>query len=684
MKLLGYVNVLQGTKSSNRYSCGNTLPMVQMPFGMGGFSLQTNGKNGNWFFSPDDRSIEAVRLTHQPSPWIGDYGCVCFMPQTDEVYPTAESGWSSYRPEKSVIRPDLLDVFLLRYRTRLKLTPTERGAYMQINYPENKKARFAVFPVYGRSYFKVEDEFTVTGYTEAQMRNDAVNFRMHFVFRFDRKISADDCYITGSDGRKKKGTETVDGMCGINVAFDENEINVRMASSYISSAQAKINLDRETAFTDFSSAHDSAEKAWEEKLSLLNIESDSEDLKRTFFSCLARVFMYPHKSYEINEKGEEIHYCPHNGQTAKGKYYTNNGFWDTYRTVYPLLSIISPKDYRDILTGFINIYRDSGWLPRWPAIGENGCMPGTLIDAVIADAAVKGIIDGEILETAFQGMLKHSKIPSKSGRNGRIGVEQYNRLGYVPNSIPESVNNSLDSYYGDYCISVVAKILDKPEICEQYFKRSKGYRVLFDKNWGLMRSLDENGRYREPFSPFAWGGDYTEGSAYQTVFSVCHDLEGLAELFGGKEKLLAKLDEIFSLPPYFETGGYGREIHEMSEMACVDFGQCAISNQPSFHYPYIYAYFGNSEKSSDIIREMADKLFSYEPDGFPGDEDNGTMSAWFVFACLGIYPMCPGKAEYVRFKGLADKVYICGKPFDPDTKKGECRVTHTEIIKFIN
>ena len=682
MQLLKYVNVLQGTKSSSRFSCGNTLPMVQRPFGMGGFTIQTNGKNGNWFFSPDDRCVEGIRLTHQPSPWIGDYGCVCFMPQTDQVYPTAEKGWSSYRPDKAVIRPDILDVFLLRYRTRLLLTPTERGAFVHISYPEDAAPRFAIFPVYGNSYFKVEDEFTVTGYTDAQMRNDAVDFRMHFVFRFDCRILTDRCYITNTDGSMKKGFETDSTACGINLALEGSDVNVRIASSYISKSQAMLNLERETMYPDFESARKDAETSWENKLTLLTVKTDSEDLKKTFYSCLARVFMYPHKSYEINGSGEEVHYCPHNGKVGKGKYYTNNGFWDTYRTVYPLLSIISPEDFKEILTGFINIYKDTGWLPRWPAIGENGCMPGTLIDAVIADAAVKGIIDGELLKTAFEGMIKHSTVASGNARYGRIGVEEYNRLGYVPNSIPESVNNSLDSYYGDYCISAVAEILGEKDISEKYLRRSKGYNVLFDKDRGLMRSLDSEGKRKESFDPYEWGGDYTEGSAYQTVFSVCHDLEGLAQLFGSKEKLLSKLDGIFSLPPYFRTGNYGREIHEMSEMAAVDFGQCAISNQPSFHYPFIYSYFGETQKTSGIVRKMAEELFSWKADGFPGDEDNGSMSAWFVFACMGIYPVCPGKAEYAVFRGLADKVFVRGS--EVKTEEEKHRIKHTEYLDSLD
>ena len=666
MGYLQFVNGLQGTASNARFSHGNTLAMVQMPFGMGGYTLQTSHTRGNWFFHPDDTSVEGIRLTHQPSPWIGDYGCFCFLPEAGEPY-AGDCAWSSYRPQEAIVRPDLLDLFLLRYGIRLKLTPTERGAVVCLCYPEHLPPRFALFPALpgkGETVFRVADTHTVLGETDTQPWQTAVGFRMHIAFRFDCAIDQEGCRIAGGDGVFTPGTATTDGS--LNLALTEHTVTVRIASSYISAEQALCNLERETGFPDFDSAHRAAADAWERKLATVSVQADTPDEMRTFYSCLSRVFLYPHKAYEIAPSGDTVHYSPHDGTVKPGKIYTNNGFWDTYRTVYPLLSVISPTDCTEAVEGFLNLYHDSGWLPRWPAIGEFGCMPGTLIDAVIADAAVKGLLSAEALEDAFKGMCRHATEAPEDRRYGRIGVTEYNRYGYVPDHIPESVNNTLDSCYGDFCIAQVALLLGKKDLFRFYLERSKGYRRLFDPAYGLMRPLDSSGGRSADFDPFAWGGAYTEGSAYQSSFSVPHDPEGLADLYGGKAGLLAELDEVFSLPPRFSVGGYRCEIHEMSEMAAVDLGQCAISNQPCFHYPYLYAYFGEQEKTDRLIHRIA-RLFSARPQGFPGDEDNGSMAAWYVLSALGFYPLCPGKAEYVRGTPLVHEILVRGVPLRTDT-----------------
>lgn len=679
MGLLDYVNIKQGTKSVPRFSNGNTLPMTQMPFGMGGFAPQTASDRGSWFFHPEDRSLEGVRLTHQPSPWIGDYGCIAFMPQEGDAYSNVNNRWSGYRPEEAVIRPDYLKLDFLRYNAKFQLAPTERGAVMKINYCGNLTPRFAIMPVYGECSFELDAKNKrITGYTDAQRDNTAVNFKMYFVFEFSCDIDANDTYITKDNGEKVKGIITTGIGTGINVALVGKNVEIKMASSYISKEQAIINLNTELKNLSFEQVKDNAANEWEKWLRTIEVECYSEEQYKTFYTCLARMFLYPHKSYEIDKTGKEYHYCPHNGKTAMGKTYTNNGFWDTFRTVYPFLSIVAPEKYAEILEGFINIYRDCGWLPKWPAIGENGSMPGTFIDALIADAAVKGIIKGELLETAFEGMLKHSKIKAEDKRFGRIGVEEYNQYGYVPRHIHESVNNSLDSHYGDYCIAQVAKVLEKEDLHNEYMVRSQNYKLLFDKETGFMRGLDINGKMKENFNPVDWGDEYTEGSAYQTSFAVHHDFEGLAELYGGKENFIKKIDEVFATPPKYNRGGYPQEIHEMTEMAAADFGQCAISNQPSFHIPYLYAFLGEQEKTNYWVEKIANELFSYKDDGFPGDEDNGTMAGWYVFTCLGFYPICPGKAEYVKGKMLLKSAKINGKEFK-NTKFAKNIILHNEI-----
>jgi len=663
MKLLDYVNIRQGTKSTMRYSNGNTLPMIQMPFGMGGFSPQTASDRGAWFFHPDDRCLEGVRLTHQPSPWIRDYGAFVLMPQEGDVFTTPDSRWSGYRPEAAIIRPDYLKLDFLRYNTTFELTPGERSACIRLNYYGKRLPRFALLPLDGLYHYEVDAKNRrIYGWTDHAYDKSAINFKMHIVLEFDCDFDMENAVVTCADGSVKPGWQITGHNTGLNVALLARQANIRFASSYISTEQALLNMERECE-SNFDAMREKASAAWEAKLSLIEATFPSEQMKRTFYSCLYRSFLYPHKSYEINKAGEPVHYCAHDGEIRQGETYTNNGFWDTYRTVYPLLSIIDPDAYAGIVKGYIQIYKDTGWLLRWPALGEFGCMPGTLIDAVIADAAVKGILTGEWLETAFEGMLKHSKIKASDPRNGRIGVEEYNQYGHVPRHIRESVNNSLDSHYGDFCIAQVASVLGKGDIKEEYLKRSQGYKQLFDAETGFIRGLGIDGSRKENFDSCDWGGEYTEGSAWQCGFGVYHDIDGLASLYGGAKGFEKKLDELFATPPGYGADHYGMEIHEMTEMAAVDFGQCAVSNQPSFHIPFLYAAIGRQEKTDHWVGRIVEELFSAESDGFPGDEDNGTMAAWYVLACLGVYQVCPGKVEYVRVKTPLCEVKVRGKAF---------------------
>lgn len=654
MKRINLVNIKQGTASVPKFSNGNTLPLTQLPFAMAAFCPQTNGECGNWFYNPDSRSLEGVRLTHQTSPWIGDYGTFLMLPQTDIPCEEMHNRWSGYRPSEAILRPDYLKLNFLRSQCVFELTPTERGAYIRLNFALADKKWFSLLKVSGDFSAEIrKDGKQIVGYTNGMTPCKAVDFKMYFVIEFSSNV----CDLENSVITDK----------GLHIALKNSNTEAQIAISYISEEQALLNLKQDNV-GGFDNACKNAEKIWEEKLSLIEIETENKQIRDTFYSCLYRVHLFPNKAYEINEKGEEIHYCAEDGKIYNGKRYTGNGFWDTYRTVYPLFAIICPDLYREMLEGFVADFRDGGWLPRWTAMGAMDCMPSTLIDAVIADAAVKGIIDGELLETAYKGMLKHAENNSEQRCYGRNGAEAYRKLGYVPSDLEkESVNLTLDAAYGDYCIAEIAKILGDTEKEEQYRKLSLNYKNLFDKQTGFMRVRNSNGEMEETFDPFSWGGGYTEGSAWQNSFAVPHDVEGLAELYGGREEFFKKIDELFAALPIYRVGTYGMEIHEMTEMAAQDFGQCAISNQPSFHIPYIYAALGCPEKSANIINRLCFECFNSGEKGFPGDEDNGTMAAWYIFSILGFYPYCPGKAEYLNVgKMLVTKAKICGKDWNPN------------------
>ena len=669
MKYCDYVNTKQGSASVHRFSNGNSLPLVQLPFGMAAFCPQTSDGNLRWYYHPDNRSLEGIRLTHQPSPWIGDYGAVVFMPQIEPLKCNGEDRWSGFRPQDTVLKPYYLKYELLRSGCTLELAPSERCAKFSVAFKADKNNYFSVHSVSGKYTFKYcaeENSLYIT--TDNSNGGEAVDFCEYVILRFpEGAVCAEKNKVQNDGFEAVSGNEISGDDVAFHISLNSLKTEISLASSYISFEQAKLNLSRELGGKSFDVVKAEAENIWEEYLSRVTIEAKDEKQLKTFTSCMYRAFLYPHKCFEIDENGNDVHYCPHDGKTYPGKRFTDNGFWDTYRTVYPFFSIVCKDELRDMIKAFVYEYKECGWLPRWLSIGEHGCMPSTLIDAVICDCAVKGFMDEETMAVALEGMLKHSVTDSENDDFGRNGAESYCRLGYVPyDEQNESVNLTQDAAYGDWCIAEIAKLLGKTEIEAEYRKRAGNYKNLFDAETGFMRARDSKGEFRPDFSPIGWGRDYTEGSAWQNSFAVPHDIEGLAELYGGKDKLIAKIDELFNTPPEYEIVGYGCEIHEITEMASVDFGQCAISNQPSFHIPYIYSALGCVEKTAYWVEKLCEEAFSYEDDGFPGDEDNGTTAIWYIFGVLGFYPFCPGKPEYVKGKKQVVKAFINGEEFDAE------------------
>ena len=649
MNYIDMVNIKQGTDSMRRFSQGNTLPLVCLPNALNMFAPQTDSSRGPWYYHPKDRSFEGVRLTHQPSPWAGDYSHLCFLPEMDKLVVDPALRWSGFRPENVTLTPYFMEYDLLRYKTSFKLAPTDTGAIMAIDASRAQgRPLFAIIPFnYKTEIFVDKENRQVCGYTcartEAPVRE---NFKMYFAIAFDCGIED---IVTERVGEKADAT---------GIFLSKKEYIARVATSFISLEQAKLNLERELAGKTFDEIVVKAKRQWEELLSRIKITAD-EKIMRTFYSCLYRAFIFPNKFYELDVNGEAKHVVPETGEIKDGVAYTNNGFWDTYRTVYPFYSIVRPEMINEIVEGYLNIYDDTGVLPRWLTPSEVNYMPGTLIEAVFADAACKNLLTEKNKQRAYEATVRNSKLLPTGNRIGRKCPKEYALLGYVPlDKCDQSVNETLDSAYGDFCISVLAELCGDTKNATCFLKRSANYTNLFDEESGFMRAKDSNGRFREDFNCYAWGKDYTEGGAWQNSFNVPQDYVGLAKLYGGKENFLNKIDELFATSPDYEVGGYPLEIHEMTEMAAVNFGQCAISNQPSFNIPFLYAEFGEKEKSFTIVKKIAKELFSYEDNGFPGDEDNGTMACWYMFATLGLYPMCPGKAEFTVTKPLVSSAEL--------------------------
>ena len=639
--ILESIDTRFGTASKHEFSRGNTLPYTGVPFGMNYFVLQTSDQEGSWFFDPHLPIFQGIRLTHQPSPWIGDYSWLLLTPITGEISgDTLFHRQSSYNLERAIFNPHFLKIFSERYQIETQLSPTCYGASLQIRQGQGKNLSLYLHATDELTVEQV-DERTLALRQEGETETNKNPLVMYTALAFSVEILS----IT------QEGQDWRIDLAGA-------EVQVQLATSFISKEQALFNLPKQV----FEETKADAKKSWEELLGRFDVV-ETGPVNRTFFDhCLYRLFLFPQTFYEVNEQGESIHMDLASGTVKPGFLFTNNGFWDTFRTSFPLFALIIPERYRQFLEGFLNIYRDTGYLPKWLAPDERGMMPGTLIDGLIADSACKDMAP-DLEEEFLKAMLETATKADPKVINGRHGLAQYQKLGYLSTDFHESVSHTLDYAYSDFCISTCASKLGQKELAQTYAHYSKNYQNLFDPETGYMRARDVDGNFRPDFSPYSWGQDYAECSAIQASLGVLHDISGLSQLMGGKEAFSNYLLKACQSLPLFETMGYGYEIHEMSEMATAPFGQLAISNQPSFHIPYLFRYSNYPQYTSLLIKTLRQKAFRAGWDAYPGDEDNGSLSAWYVWSTLGLYPTCPGKASYDLGIPLFDhlRVYLAEK-----------------------
>ena len=639
--ILETIDTRFGTASKHAFSRGNTLPYTGVPFGMNYFVPQTSDQEGSWFFDPHLPIFQGIRLTHQPSPWIGDYSWLLLTPVTGEISgDTLFHRQSSYNLERAIFNPHFLKIFSERYQIEMQLSPTCYGASIQLRQIQGKALSLYVHAADNLTVEQV-NEHTLSLKQSGLTETNKSPLVMYAALVFSVEILS----ITqeGQDWR---------------INLDESEAQVQLATSFISKEQALFNLPKQ----DFEETKQDAKTNWENLLGRFEVV-ETGPVDRTFFDhCLYRLFLFPQTFYEVNEQGENIHMGLASGTIKPGLLYTNNGFWDTFRTSFPLFALIIPEHYRQFLEGFLNSYRDTGYLPKWLAPDERGMMPGTLIDGLLADSACKDMAP-EFEEEFLKAMIETATKADPKAINGRHGLSQYQELGYLSTDYHESVSHTLDYAYSDFCISTCAEKLGQEELAQTYAQYSKNYQNLFDSETGYMRARDVDGNFRPDFSPYSWGRDYAECSAIQASLGVLHDISGLSQLMGGKEAFSNYLLKACQSLPLFETTGYGYEIHEMSEMATAPFGQLAISNQPSFHIPYLFRYSNYPQYTSLLIKTLRQKAFRAGWDAYPGDEDNGSLSAWYVWSTLGLYPTCPGKASYDLGIPLFDhlRVYLAEK-----------------------
>lgn len=636
------IDTRHGTDNQYSFSHGNCLPYTGVPFGMNYFAPQTSDQRGSWWFHPEDRTFQGFRITHQPSPWMGDFSHLTMLPLNGTLSEnTLFHAQSSYRPEESTFNPAFLRIKTQRYLTTTTLIPSMYGGVLTI---ENCGDQPGLgLSLTGDYVLEQLDEQTVAGQLIVFSGCEDERFTFHFVYRFETPITAIEGALTGKEAF-------------VVLRFDDCQTQtIRFATSFLSREQACLNLQREQQWApaDYLA---SVQQQWNHFLQKIEIEHHDQTQVSTFYHNFYRLFLFPQTFFEIDQEGRKMHWDTLAKAIKPGPLYTNNGFWDTYKTVYPLFSLLAVEQLEDMLEGFLNSYRESGFLPKWLSPDERGLMPGTLIDAVIADAAVKGIRP-DLMPEFLAAMKKGATVQSENPNYGRRGTTDYLTYGYVPLTHHESVNHTLDYCYSDFCISQVAQQLGD-EQADYYQQQSQNYRNIFDQETGFMRAKDPDGAFRPEFSDIRWGLDYAEGSAWQSSFAVYHDFAGLIAEHGGKAAFEAKLIDLCNQEPRYTTEGYGFEIHEMSEMAALDFGQLAISNQPSFHYPYLFSYLGKPEMAQPLIKQLLTQCFNDSPKGFPGDEDNGSMAGWYIFNSLGFYPVTPGTGEYVIGMPLFDQATL--------------------------
>ena len=646
-----YVSTLVGTQSSYAISTGNTYPAVCMPWGMNFWTPQTGKMGDGWTYTYTADKLRGFKQTHQPSPWINDYGQFTIMPETGEAPIFAEEKRASgFSHKAEVATPYYYRAYLADYDVVTELAPTERAAIMRITFPENKS--YVVVDAFDKgSYVKImPKERMIVGYTTKNSGGVPQNFKNYFVMKFDKDFTytaaVADGHINTAD--IKAECNHAGGIVGFKTIRGE-QVNVRIASSFISEEQAIENL-KELGSDSFDEVKARGRNTWNDILGRIEVKSDDIDHLRTFYSCLYRSVLFPRSFYEKNAKGEIVHYSPYNGEVLPGYMFTDTGFWDTFRCLFPLLNVMYPSMNEKMQAGLVNAYKESGFLPEWASPGHRGCMVGNNSASIVADAYLCGLKNYDA-ETLWKAVVHGaSAVHPTVSSTGRLGYEYYNKLGYVPYDVKinENVARTLEYAYDDWCIYEFGKALGKSKKeLEPFRKRAFNYRNVFDSESKLMRGRLKNGKFQSPFSPLKWGDAFTEGNAWHYTWSVFHDPAGLIQLMGGMQTFNNMLDSVFNVPPLFDDSYYGSVLLEIREMQIMNMGNYAHGNQPVQHMIYLYGYSGEPWKTQYWIRQTMQRMYNANPDGYCGDEDNGQTSAWYVFSAMGFYPVCPGAGEYV-------------------------------------
>ena len=657
-----YAMPLMGTQSSFELSTGNTYPAIARPWGMNFWTPQTGKMGDGWQYVYTANKIRGFKQTHQPSPWINDYGQFAIMPVVGapEFDQDKRASWFSHKSE--VAKPYYYKAYLADHDVITELTPTDRAALFRFTFPENDHSYIVVDALDNGSYIKViPEENKIIGYSTKNSGGVPENFKNYFIIEFDKPFTYEATFADNSlkEGAKEQTDKHVGAVIGFKTKKGEI-VHAKVASSFISFDQAAVNM-KELGNDSFETLVTKGKQAWNDVLGKIEVEGGTLDQYRTFYSCMYRALLFPRKFYEIDAAGNVVHYSPYNGEVLPGYMFTDTGFWDTFRALFPFLNLMFPSMNKEMQEGLINTYKESGFFPEWASPGHRGCMVGNNSASVLVDAYMKGVKVDD-LETMYKGLIHGTEnVHPTVSSTGRLGHEYYNKLGYVPYDVKinENAARTLEYAYNDWCIYQIAKELGRPKKeLELYAKRAMNYKNLYDKESKLMRGKNADGTFQSPFSPLKWGDAFTEGNSWHYTWSVFHDPQGLIDLMGGKDSFVMMLDSVFAVPPLFDDSYYGQVIHEIREMQIMNMGNYAHGNQPIQHMIYMYDYAGQPWKAQYWVRDVMNKMYTPTPDGYCGDEDNGQTSAWYVFSALGFYPVAPGTTQYVLGAPLFKKATL--------------------------
>ncbi|MBU5440910.1 GH92 family glycosyl hydrolase [Paenibacillus sp. CECT 9249] len=686
--LSSYVDTRRGTNANGSFSRGNNFPAVAVPHGFNFWTPKTNA-GSDWIYQYQERNnaanlpaIEAFALSHEPSPWMGDRQTFHVMPSASTETPPIDrkSRALAFTHDNEIAKPYYYGV-TFENGVQAELTPTDHAAMFRFTFPgASSNLIFDNQENNGGITLDAENR-TITGYTDKRSGLSTGATRMFFYAEFDKPVLRGG-KLSGSGG----GGTNVQAYYQFDASADRT-VTMKISTSLISVEQAKKNLEMEIADTDtFESVKERAQEQWDRKLGIIEVEGATEDQLVTLYSNMYRLFMYPNSAFENVGNVDEPKY-QHADQTPinpctdstatrtcaaikEGKVYVNNGFWDTYRTAWPAYALLTPSMAGELIDGFLQQYRDGGWVSRWSSPGYANLMVGTSSDVAFADAYLKGVTNFDVREF-YQSAVKNAAVVPPNGNVGRKGMDSSVFNGYTDTRTGEGMSWAMDGYINDYGIAnLAAKLAEEADPDDPYqpyyeddalyyMNRARNYVHMFNPHIGFFNGRNAAGEWRsspDTFDPAAWESDYTETNAWNMAFHAPQDGVGLANLYGGKEGLAAKLDEFFDTP----ESGYTSRIHEMREARDVRMGMYAHSNQPAHHIIYMYNYVGQPWKTQELVREVLDRLYigSEIGQGYAGDEDNGEMSAWYIFSAMGFYPLKMGSPEYAIGAPLFTKATI--------------------------